>query len=423
MKTSIALLILFSLFPIQIYAQDCLPPILAVGESGIVLGETSNNVRDEPTTTGSIIGGIEGGGGFSVIELGDCDNGIRWVQVEADNGFAGWTAESVGDEAFVRRVVQPDTSFETLESIDVALNLDGTKLVAGDLMYDAYDLSTPSVTLPFSGEGVFSPVDSNLLFLHQSDSRFALINIEDMSVIWELTMKPPAGIGGGISMWVAHFTSDGSYIIFSATEPESSWTVLNTETLETTWFGRSYYGEIVSLVPNSTEFVRYITSIFNPENPPNMGIDNFVSQTSDGLSANGMRVAQFRQMLHMPDGRLLTQDSVGIFDLWNADLTFNRSLDLPESDVLDWGIGGKYLVIAQPSTTNTNEHILSVLSANSRQLLAQIPIQFDSERNELVRLVFHPDNSLGLKVGSMFRWIPFNLIINGTIAEIVVPPT
>ncbi len=421
MKRFTLLLILFVLLPIQNYAQNCLAPILDVGDTGIILGETSNNVRAEPSTTGSIVGGIEGGGRFSVLELGGCDNGIRWINVEAENGFAGWTAESVSDEAFVRRVVQLDTPFTTLTGVDVAVNLDGTKLVAGDSLYDADDLSVSPVKLPFSGIGVFSPVNANLLFLHISDSQFALIDIEGMNTLWELTMKPPAGVGGGISMWVAHFTDDGQYIIFSATEPESSWTVLNIETLETAWFDRSYYGEVVSLIPNSTSFVRYITSIFAPENPPYMGVDNFVSQTASELNASGMRVAQFKQMLHMPDGLLLTQDSEGIFDLWNADLTFNRSLDLPETDVLDWGIGGKYLVIAQPSPTNTDEYILNILSANSRQLLVQVPIQLDGEQNERIRLVFHPDDSLGLKVGSMFRWIPFNQIVNGDIREITVP--
>lgn len=330
MRQFILLLILFSVLPIHSYAQACFDPILEVGDTGIVLGETSNNVRSEPSTSGAVVGGIEGGGRFTVIELGDCDNGIRWINVEAENGFAGWTAESVSDEAFVRRIVILDTDFMILGEGDIALNADGTKLVVGNQLYDAQDLNSPSTELPSNGSSIFSPIDPDLLFMYVLDSKFTLIDIVDMSIIWSTTMREPSGIGGGIYMQDAYFTNDGQYIIFSATEPESSWTILDTDTLDVISIERSYYGETVAIVPNSSEFIRYISSIYAPENPPSIFRESFMTDNPTAMIGNGARVAQLRDMLMMPDGRMVTWDSEGVFDLWSTDLRVIKSLDLQD---------------------------------------------------------------------------------------------
>ena len=66
-------------------------PLLTIGEQGQVVLGSPNNVRDQPTTGGTRIGQIPGGGIFMVLDGPRCNDGYTWWQVNY-NGLIGWTA-------------------------------------------------------------------------------------------------------------------------------------------------------------------------------------------------------------------------------------------------------------------------------------------------------------------------------------------
>lgn len=74
---------------------------LEIQSTGVVLGDTPNNVRAEPNTSATIVGQIAAGDWFEVLDGPTCSGGIAWWEVSTPN-VSGWTAEGVDDEYFVR---------------------------------------------------------------------------------------------------------------------------------------------------------------------------------------------------------------------------------------------------------------------------------------------------------------------------------
>ena len=65
-----------------------------MGDYGVVRGDTTpNNLRDQPAT-GEILGQLQPGDMFLVIEGPECVDGLYWWKVDNLDGVVGWTAES-----------------------------------------------------------------------------------------------------------------------------------------------------------------------------------------------------------------------------------------------------------------------------------------------------------------------------------------
>jgi len=78
---------------------------LVAGGQGRVLPGTPNNIRAEPTTLAEVIGSIPGETIFDVVagQQNVCVDGIRWAQVTYED-ITGWTAQSVGADAFLEPI-------------------------------------------------------------------------------------------------------------------------------------------------------------------------------------------------------------------------------------------------------------------------------------------------------------------------------
>ena len=81
-----------------------MPSRLTIGGQGRVTPGTPNNVRSAPSPSGALVGQIDGGAIFNVLEGPTCDPaGRAWWRVE-HNGITGWTAEGQGNTYFVEPV-------------------------------------------------------------------------------------------------------------------------------------------------------------------------------------------------------------------------------------------------------------------------------------------------------------------------------
>lgn len=96
--------IVVSAFTLTSYAQAFVcegapTPQLEVGGRGRVSPGQANNVRDQATTSGVLVGQIAAGTVFDVLAGPTCADGYLWWQVESDaDGVVGWTVEGQGDE-------------------------------------------------------------------------------------------------------------------------------------------------------------------------------------------------------------------------------------------------------------------------------------------------------------------------------------
>jgi hypothetical protein len=99
------------------YAQSTctLAPQLTVGQRGVVLGTSPNNLRSGPTRNDEILTEIPGGSTFEVLAGPECDpdSGINWWQVDYA-GQVGWTAEGDTSTYFVEPV-HPALLYRTFE--------------------------------------------------------------------------------------------------------------------------------------------------------------------------------------------------------------------------------------------------------------------------------------------------------------------
>jgi hypothetical protein len=80
--------------------QGFLPSRLTVGTQARVTPGSSNNLREQPTTGGTLVAVIPAGGEFTVLTGPLCAEGIAWWQVDYE-GIIGWTAEGQGSTYYL----------------------------------------------------------------------------------------------------------------------------------------------------------------------------------------------------------------------------------------------------------------------------------------------------------------------------------
>ena len=88
--------------PEPVTCEGFLPSRLQVGHLGRVLPGPANNMRDEPSTTGTIIAKIAGAEPFAILEGPVCAQGLAWWRVEF-NHQEGWTAEGSGQNYWLEQ--------------------------------------------------------------------------------------------------------------------------------------------------------------------------------------------------------------------------------------------------------------------------------------------------------------------------------
>ncbi|MBW4437844.1 MAG: SH3 domain-containing protein [Pleurocapsa minor GSE-CHR-MK-17-07R] len=90
-----------------VYTQDTCPgapaPRLIVGENGVVMPGSTNNVRNSPSTSGELAFQMSAGTLFEVLDGPACADGYAWWQVSTAGG-TGWTVEGSEDEYFLQPV-------------------------------------------------------------------------------------------------------------------------------------------------------------------------------------------------------------------------------------------------------------------------------------------------------------------------------
>lgn len=86
--------------PTPAICEGFLPSRLRSGGQGRVTPGSSNNLRDQPTTSGGLVAVIPSGAAFSVLTGPICAGGIAWWQVDYE-GIIGWTAEGQGSTYYL----------------------------------------------------------------------------------------------------------------------------------------------------------------------------------------------------------------------------------------------------------------------------------------------------------------------------------
>lgn len=118
-----------------------MPSRLAVGGQGRITAGVSNNLRDQPASTGNRLGTIPGGAVITILSGPQCDsvNGIAWWQVNV-NGMVGWTAEGQGTVYWIEPV---GTGSSTTLSIVTPPSTNGTVSTSSGLQVNRTAVITP----------------------------------------------------------------------------------------------------------------------------------------------------------------------------------------------------------------------------------------------------------------------------------------
>lgn len=83
------------------------PPMrLSIGGYGRVTPGDANRVRDTPSRSGALVGIIEGGRSFEVLDGPTCGDGLTWWQVD-DGALVGWTVEGADGEYWLEPADPP----------------------------------------------------------------------------------------------------------------------------------------------------------------------------------------------------------------------------------------------------------------------------------------------------------------------------
>lgn len=85
-------LLFVMIIPTQSQSCGNLTPTLVVGQKGRVTPGPHNNVRSQTSRSSSLVGEIDGGEQFDVLEGPECTNGYVWWRVN-DGNIEGWTPE------------------------------------------------------------------------------------------------------------------------------------------------------------------------------------------------------------------------------------------------------------------------------------------------------------------------------------------
>lgn len=167
----IVTLLMFGLPTLIPLAQDTacdglLTPRLVAGERGYVAPLGANNVRSAPSASAELVGQVEEGERFAVVDGPTCADGFVWFNIQNDR-IEGWSAEGGGDAYWLlplpANAIDPTTFTLTLEktlSCGVEaeygnnfahFSTDGTRLAVdcGNTIHPVavIDLATGAVTL------------------------------------------------------------------------------------------------------------------------------------------------------------------------------------------------------------------------------------------------------------------------------------
>jgi hypothetical protein len=87
-----------------------LPSRLTVGLVARVTPGDPNNVRDQPSRSGRVVGQIPGNGVFAVLEGPTCADGFAWYRVDYQGEVIGWTVEGTSTTYFTEPIVPSMTA-------------------------------------------------------------------------------------------------------------------------------------------------------------------------------------------------------------------------------------------------------------------------------------------------------------------------
>jgi hypothetical protein len=145
----VLLLFIFSI-PAAAQQTTCeggLVPRLNVDGYGKVTEGDANNVRDAASRNGELIGQIEGGSPFTVLDGFTCTGNFTWWQVEYFDGsdmVTGWTAESNGTDYFLEPIT--DENFVLFRNLSFTLPAS----LAGEVVTETQDFTeTTSIEITF----------------------------------------------------------------------------------------------------------------------------------------------------------------------------------------------------------------------------------------------------------------------------------
>lgn len=144
MKYALSLVVVLGMFLVvpQTWGQeDCagFTPQLAVGRLGIVTPGGANNVREAPAAEATVVGQLEPGEQFAIIDGPLCAEGYTWWEI-ATQEMAGYTVEGSGEDAWVELIPTQDLaalaaafSFDfTPVAQDIILTVEPEENIAGD---------------------------------------------------------------------------------------------------------------------------------------------------------------------------------------------------------------------------------------------------------------------------------------------------
>ena len=85
---------------------DGLPSRLIVGSTGrVIVGDTSNNLRQRPDRDSVQVGDLFPGEVFTVVDGPICEDNYTWYAVEVNGDLKGWTAEGTRGDYFIEPVL------------------------------------------------------------------------------------------------------------------------------------------------------------------------------------------------------------------------------------------------------------------------------------------------------------------------------
>lgn len=88
----------------QTICPGALPSRLVVGEVARITPGDANNVRDQPSRQGNLVGQVPGEGVFTVLEGPVCADGFAWWRINYLYAVEGWTVEGSATEYFTERI-------------------------------------------------------------------------------------------------------------------------------------------------------------------------------------------------------------------------------------------------------------------------------------------------------------------------------
>jgi hypothetical protein len=164
----------------QTACEGGLAPRLTVDGYGKVTEGDANNVRDAASRNGELIGQIEGGALFTVLDGFTCTGNFTWWQVEYFDGsdmVTGWTAESNGTDYFLEPIT--DENFVLFRNVSFTMPESLTREVVTE--FDE-DRRSPSIKISFPHDETLDFVLTGEIEIFTMDAGDDGSDVEDM---WE----------------------------------------------------------------------------------------------------------------------------------------------------------------------------------------------------------------------------------------------